>query len=60
MAEFYQVEINLNGKNKWVDVGLTKTQSKRAEEEIKKKLESKYKWDKLEIIQSIYVGSEMF
>lgn len=60
MAELYQVEIKLNGVVKWVDVGLTKTQSKKAEEEIKKKLESKYKWDKLEVIQYIYVGSEKF
>lgn len=60
MAELYQVEIKLNGVVKWVDVGLTKTQSKNADIEIKKKLESKYKWDKLEVIQYIYIGSEKF
>lgn len=60
MAEFYQVEIKLNGVVKWVDVGLTKPQSRNADIEIKKKLESKYKLDDLEIIQSIYVGSEKF
>lgn len=57
--ELYQVEIKLNGTNMWIDIGLTKSEHKDPHKHIVDKLSKKYRWDKLELIQFIYVGPEI-